>query len=208
MILCRYFKGSIMTTTVTTAVSAVSSAVNSFFAPAALVEARSGAIAAAQGLGGAERSAYGANVIYAAALNDAFGFAWFTFKDAGELKKANPAFVAEKEEFYKAYRAVREVSNMSAIWAQIKSYGEKDARNRELFGWFNEETVEGETESESDSGGAGAAKRSPDLFIAEDMSAAFKRLIRDDEQLSDKGKVFRGALLAALKDYGITGLEG
>ena len=208
MILCRYFKGSIMTTTVTTAVSAVSSAVNSFFAPAALVEARSGAIAAAQGLGGAERSAYGANVIYAAALNDAFGFAWFTFNDAGELKKANPAFVAEKEEFYKAYRAVREVSNMSAIWAQIKSYGEKDARNRELFGWFNEETVEGETESESDSGGAGAAKRSPDLFIAEDMSAAFKRLIRDDEQLSDKGKVFRGALLAALKDYGITGLEG
>ena len=188
--------------------TAIASAVASFVAPAALVEARSGAISAAQGLGGAERSAYGANVVYAAALNDAFGFAWFTFKDAGELKKANPAFVAEKEEFYKAYRAVREVSNMSAIWAQIKSYGEKDARNRDLFGWFNEETVEGETESESDSGGAGAAKRSPDLFIAEDMSAAFKRLIRDDEQLSDKGKVFRGALLAALKDYGITGLEG
>ena len=198
------------TVAVSSAVSAVSSAVNSFFAPAALVEARSGAIAAAQGLGGAERSAYGANVIYAAALNDAFGFAWFTFKDAGELKKANPAFVAEKEEFYKAYRSVREVSNMSAIWAQIKSYGEKDARNRELFGWFNEETVEGETEteSESESGGAGSAKRSPDLFITEDMSAAFKRLMRDDEQLSGKGKVFRGELLAALKNYGITGLEG
>jgi hypothetical protein len=124
------------------------------------------------------------------------------------LKKANPAFAAEKEEFYKAYRAVREVSNMSKIWGDIKGYGEADARNRELFGWFNEETVEGESESESESGGAGAAKRSPDLFIAEDMSAAFKRLIRDDEQLSDKGKVFRGALLAALKDYGITGLEG
>jgi hypothetical protein len=195
-----------MTTTVTTAVSSFSPA--QYVAPAALVEARSGAIDAAQGLGGAERSAYGANVIYAAALNDAFGFAWFTFRDAAELKKANPAFVAEKEEFYKAYRSVREVSNMSAIWAQIKSYGEKDARNRELFGWFNEETVEGETETESESGGAGSAKRSPDLFIAEDMSAAFKRLIRDDEQLSDKGKVFRGALLAALKDYGITGLEG
>eukprot|EP00918_Siedleckia_nematoides_P022763 GHVU01049018.1.p1 GENE.GHVU01049018.1~~GHVU01049018.1.p1 ORF type:complete len:193 (+),score=34.06 GHVU01049018.1:297-875(+) len=187
---------------------AVSSAVSSFVAPAALVEARSGAISAAQGLGGAERSAYGANVVYAAALNDAFGFAWFTFKDAGELKKKSPAFAAEKEEFYKAYRSVREVSNMSAIWAQIKSYGEKDAKNRELFGWFNEETAEGETETESESGGAGAAKRSPDLFIAEDMSAAFKRLMRDDEQLSDKGKVFRGALLAALKDYGITGLEG
>ena len=195
-----------MTTTVTTAVSSFSPA--QFVAPAALVEARSGAIDAAQGLGGAERSAYGANVIYAAALNDAFGFAWFTFKDAGELKKANPAFVAEKEEFYKAYRSVREVSNMSAIWAQIKSYGEKDARNRELFGWFNEETVEGETETESESGGAGSAKRSPDLFITEDMSAAFKRLMRDDEQLSGKGKVFRGELLAALKNYGITGLEG
>ena len=194
------------TVAVSSAVSAVSSAVNSFFAPAALVEARSGAISAAQALGGADRAAYGANVVYAAALNDAFGFAWFTFKDAGELKKANPAFAAEKEEFYKAYRAVREVSNMSKIWGDIKGYGEADARNRELFGWFNEETVEGETESES--GGAGAAKRSPDLFIAEDMSAAFKRLIRDDEQLSDKGKIFRGALLAALKDYGITGLEG
>ena len=186
---------------------AVSSAVSSFVAPAALVEARSGAISAAQGLGGAERSAYGANRTYAAALNDAFGFAWFTFKDAGELKKANPAFAAEKEEFYKAYRAVREVSNMSKIWGDIKGYGEADAKNRELFGWFNEETVEGETETETE-GGAGAAKRSPDLFIAEDMSAAYKRLMRDDEQLSDKGKVFRGALLAALKDYGITGLEG
>ena len=196
------------TVAVSSAVSAVSSAVNSFFAPAALVEARSGAISAAQALGGADRAAYGANVVYAAALNDAFGFAWFTFKDAGELKKANPAFAAEKEEFYKAYRAVREVSNMSKIWGDIKGYGEADARNRELFGWFNEETVEGESESESDSGGAGAAKRSPDLFIAEDMSAAFKRLIRDDEQLSDKGKIFRGALLAALKEYGITGLEG
>jgi hypothetical protein len=194
-----------MTTLVTTAVA---SAVSSFVAPAALVEARSGAISAAQGLGGAERSAYGANVIYAAALNDAFGFAWFTFKDAGELKKKSPAFATEKEAFYKEYRAVREVSNMSAIWAQIKSYGEKDARNRELFGWFNEATAEGETETETESGGAGSSKRSPDLFIAEEMSAAFKRLIRDDEQLSDKGKVFRGALLAALKDYGITGLEG
>jgi len=186
---------------------AVSSAVSSFVAPAALVEARSGAISAAQGLGGAERSAYGANRTYAAALNDAFGFAWFTFKDAGELKKANPAFAAEKEEFYKAYRAVREVSNMSKIWGDIKGYGEADAKNRELFGWFNEETVEGETETETE-GGAGAAKRSPDRYIMEEMTAAFKRLTRDDEQLSDKGKVFRGALLAALKDYGITGLEG
>ena len=194
-----------MTKLVTTAIA---SAVSSFVAPTALVEARSGAISAAQGLGGAERSAYGANVVYAAALNDAFGFAWFTFKDAGELKKKSPEFAAEKEEFYKAYRSVREVKNMSAIWAQIKFYGEKDARNRELFGWKNDEVVEGESESESDSGGAGAAKRSPDLFIAEDMSAAFKRLIRDDEQLSDKGKVFRGELLAALKNYGITGLEG
>jgi hypothetical protein len=38
-----------------------------FVAPAALVEARSAAISAAQGLGGAERSAYGANRSYAAA---------------------------------------------------------------------------------------------------------------------------------------------
>ena len=203
MILCRYSKGYIMANNI-----AVSSAVSSFVAPAALVEARSGAISAAQGLGGAERSAYGANRAYAAALNDAFGFAWFTFKDAGELKKANPAFATEKEAFYVAYKAARDISNMSAIWAQIKGYGETDAKNRELFGWFNEETVEGETETESESNGAGAAKRSPDLFIAEDMSAAFKRLMRDDEQLSDKGKVFRGELLAALKAYGITGLEG
>ena len=187
---------------------AVSSAVSPFVAPVALVEARSGAISAAQGLGGAERSAYGANRTYAAALNDAFGFAWFTFKDAGELKKKSPAFTTEKEAFYVAYKAARDISNMSAIWAQIKGYGEADARNRELFGWFNEETVEGETETETESNGAGAAKRSPDLFIAEDMSAAFKRLMRDDEQLSDKGKVFRGDLLAALKAYGITGLEG
>jgi len=187
---------------------AVSSAVSSFVAPAALVEARSGAISAAQGLGGAERSAYGANRAYAAALNDAFGFAWFTFRDAGELKKASPAFAAEKDAFYKAYRAVREVSNMSKIWGDIKGYGEADAKERGLFGWMPDAETETDGESESESGGAGAAKRSPDLFIAEDMSAAFKRLMRDDEQLSDKGKVFRGALLAALKEYGITGLEG
>jgi hypothetical protein len=194
-----------MTKLVTTAIA---SAVSSFVAPAALVEARSGAIAAAQGLGGAERSAYGANRTYAAALNDAFGFAWFTFRDAGELKKASPEFADEKGEFYKAYRAVREVSNMSKIWGDIKGYGEADAKARGLFGWMPDAETETDGESESESGGAGAAKRSPDLFIAEDMSAAFKRLMRDDEQLSDKGKVFRGALLAALKDYGITGLEG
>tara|TARA_R110000822_G_scaffold275373_1_gene397529 strand:+ start:89 stop:673 length:585 start_codon:yes stop_codon:yes gene_type:complete len=194
-----------MTKLVTTAIA---SAVSSFVAPAALLEARQGALSAAQGLGGAERSAYGANVIYAGALTDAFGFAWWTFKDAGELKKENPAFAAEKEEFYKAYRAVREVSNMSKIWGDIKGYGEKDAKNRELFGWFNEETVEGETETETESNGAGAAKRSPDLYITEEMPPAFERLMRDDAQLSAKGKVFRGDLLAALKAYGITGLEG
>ena len=179
-----------------------------FVAPAALVEARSAAISAAQGLGASERSAYGANRSYAAALNDAFGFAWFTFRDATELKKASPEFAAEKDAFYKAYRAVREVSNMSKIWGDIKGYGEDDARARGLFG-FEPIVEDTETEGgETESSGAGSAKRSPDLFIVEDLTAAYNRLIRDDEQLSDKGKVFRGELLAALKRYGITGLEG
>ena len=181
--------------------------VSTFVPTAALVEARQGALSAAQGLGGAERSAYGANVIYAGALTDAYGFAWWTFKDAGELKKASPAFAAEKDTFYAAYRTARSISNMSAIWAQIKSYGEADAKNRELFGWKNDEVVEGE-ETEVESNGAGSIKRSPDMFITEEMTAAFKRLSRDDEQLSAKGKIFRGSLLAALKAYGITGLEG
>ena len=178
--------------------------VTTFVPSAALVEARDAAILAAQGLGGAERSSYGANRTYAAALNDSFGFAWFTFRDAGELKKASPEFTVEKESFYKAYRAVREVSNMSKIWGDIKGYGVEDAKNRELFGWIADEEIEGETETE---GGAGSTKRSPDLFITEEMSSAFKRLMRDDEQLSAKGRVFRGELLAALKTYGITGLE-
>ena len=186
----------------------VTNTVATFVAPAALVEARSGAIAAAQGLGGAERSAYGANRTYAAALNDAFGFAWFTFRDAAELKKASPEFATEKDAFYKAYRAVREVSNMSKIWGDIKGYGEADAKARGLFGWMPDAETETDGETETESSGAGSAKRSPDLFITEDMSAAFKRLMRDDEQLSEKGKVFRGELLAALKRYGITGLEG
>ena len=181
--------------------------VTSFNAPAALVEARDAAILAAQGLGGAERSSYGANRSYAGALNDAFGFAWFTFRDASELKKASPEFTAEKEAFYKAYRAVREVSNMSKIWGDIKGYGEEDAKNRELFGWVADEEIEGDTDEEIE-GGAGQTKRSPDLFITEEMSAAFKRLMRDDEHLSAKGRVFRGELLTALKAYGITGLEG
>ena len=178
-----------------------------FVPTAALLEARQGALSAAQGLGGAERSAYGANRIYAAALNDAFGFAWFTFRDAVELKKASPEFVGEKDAFYKAYRAVRDISNMSAIWAQIKGYGEDDAKARTLFGWVADVEVDGE-ETETESNGAGSIKRSPDMFITEDMAAAFKRLTRDDEQLSGKGKIFRGELLAALKNYGITGLEG
>jgi|TARA_R110002124_G_scaffold39039_3_gene123413 hypothetical protein len=191
-------KGLIIMSTVTTATA--------FVPTAALVEARQGALSAAQGLGGAERSAYGANRTYAAALNDAFGFAWFTFRDAGELKKASPEFAGEKDTFYKAYRAVREVSNMSKIWGDIKGYGEADAKNRELFGWVADVETDGETETES--GGAGSAKRSPDMYITEEMTAAFKRLSRDDEQLSAKGKIFRGSLLAALKAYGITGLEG
>ena len=189
----------------------ITSTVAAFVAPAALVEARSAAISAAQGLGGAERSAYGANRSYAAALNDAFGFAWFTFRDPAELKKASPEFTAEKDAFYKAYRAVREVSNMSKIWGDIKGYGEEDARTRGLFGCepiVEDTEAEGGEGGEGESGGAGSAKRSPDLFIVEELTAAYKRLIRDDEQLSDKGKVFRGELLAALKRYGITGLEG
>ena len=181
--------------------------VTTFNAPVALIEARDAAILAAQGLGGAERSSYGANRSYAGALNDAFGFAWFTFRDASELKKASPEFTAEKEAFYKAYRAVREVSNMSKIWGDIKGYGEADAKNRELFGWIADEKIEGETETETE-GGAGSTKRSPDLFITEEMVSAFKRLMRDDEHLSAKGRVFRGELFASLMDYGITGLEG
>jgi hypothetical protein len=192
-----------MSNVLITTLSPVASAVTT----AALVEARQGALSAAGSLNGAERSAYGANVVYAAALSDAFGFAWWTFKDAGELKKKSPAFAAEKDAFYAAYRTARNISNMSAIWAQIKSYGETDAKNRELFGWKNDEVVEGE-ETETESNGAGSIKRSPDMFITEDMVAAFKRLTRDDEQLSAKGKIFRGSLLAALKAYGITGLEG
>jgi hypothetical protein len=198
---CHTLKGLVIMSTVSI------TTVSAFVPTAALVEARNGALSAAQGLGGAERSAYGANRVYAAALNDAFEFAWFTFKDAGELKKKSPEFTAEKDAFYKAYRAVRDISNMSAIWAQIKGYGEDDAKNRELFGWKNDEIVEGE-ETETESNGAGSIKRSPDMFITEDMAAAFKRLTRDDEQLSAKGKIFRGSLLAALKAYGITGLEG
>jgi hypothetical protein len=180
--------------------------VSVFVPTAALVEARQGALSAAQGLGGAERSAYGANRTYAAALNDAFGFAWFTFKDAGELKKKSPEFAAEKDAFYVAYKAARDISNMSAIWAQIKGYGEDDAKARTLFGWVPDAEVDGDAEVESN--GAGSIKRSPDMFITEDMVAAFKRLSRDDEQLSAKGKIFRGSLLAALKAYGVTGLEG
>jgi len=189
----------------------VTATVVTFVAPAALVEARSAAISAAQGLGASERSAYGANRSYAAALNDAFGFAWFTFRDASELKKASPEFAAEKDAFYKAYRAVREVSNMSKIWGDIKGYGEEDARARGLFGFepiVEDTEAEGGEGGETESSGAGSTKRSPDLFIVEDLTDAYKRLIRDDEQLSDKGKVFRGDFLAALKRYGITGLEG
>jgi hypothetical protein len=182
--------------------------VTAFNAPVALVEARDAAILAAQGLGGAERSSYGANRTYAAALNDAFGFAWFTFRDASELKKVSPEFAAEKEAFYKAYRAVREVSNMSKIWGDIKKYGESDAKNRELFGWVADDEIEEDEKTAGEGAGAGSTKRSPDLFITEEMSAAFKRLMRDDEQLSAKGRVFRGELLASLKTYGVTGLEG
>ena len=188
----------------------VTSTVATFVAPVALVEARSALVEAAKNLGVSERSAYGASRVYSGALNDAFGFAWFTYRDPAELKKASPEFAAEKDSFYKAYRAVREVSNMSKIWGDIKRYGEEDARARGLFGFEPiVEDTEAEAEGgESESSGAGNSKRSPDLFIVEDLTAAYKRLIRDDEQLSDKGKVFRGDFLAALKRYGITGLEG
>ena len=187
----------------------VTSAV-SFVAPAVLVEARANVIGAAQGLAGAERSAYGANRTYAAVLNDVFGFAWFTFTSPAELKKTSPEFAAEKDAFYVAYRAARDVSNMSKIWGDIKGYGEADARARGLFGFepIGEDTEAEGGESESESNGAGSAKRSPDLFIIEEMTAAYKRLIRDDEQCSDKAKIFRGDLLAALKRFGVTGLEG
>ena len=187
--------------------TAVASAVSAFVAPQELVEARNLAVGAAEGLGLAERSAYGANRRYAVVMNDVFGFAWFTFTSPAELKKVSPEFAAEKDAFYAAYRAVREVSNMSKIWGDIKKYGEEDARARGLFG-FEPEVADEVDGGESESNGAGSAKRSPDLFILEEMTAAFKRLIRDDALCSDKAKVFRGDLLAALKRFGVTGLEG
>ena len=166
--------------------------------------ARRAVIGEATALASAERSAYGANRAYAATLNDVFGFAWFTFTNPSELKKACPEFAAEKDKFYSEYRAARTVSNMSKIWGDIKDYGEADARARGLFGF---EPIT-DTEESVESNGAGTSKRSPDLFIMEEMSAAFKRLMRDDAECSDKAKVFRGDLLAALKRFGVTGLEG
>ena len=170
---------------------------------------------------GADESAYGANRKFAASLNDLAytlspDFKWYTL-DKRNLGKVSKEFGTLVQGFWDAYTEARSTptkafENMSKIWKDIRGYALADAQERAMFGETMPEPVElegDEGEGDGDGDGVGGTqKRNPDTFIREDMVAAYKRLLRNDADCSDAAKVFRGDLLAALKRFGITGLEG
>jgi hypothetical protein len=166
---------------------------------------------------GADESAYGANRKFAASLNDLAytlspDFKWYTL-DKRNLGKVSKEFGTLVKGFWEAYTEARSTptkafENMSKIWKDIRRYGLEDAQERAMFGETMpepEELEDGETETETT---GGTQKRNPDTFIREELVEAYKRLLRDDADCSDAAKVFRGDLLAALKRFGVTGLEG
>lgn len=167
----------------------------------------------------AEQSSYGANRRFAQRANDLAhamspGFKWYTL-DKRKLSGVSKEFGALVQMFWDGYTEARSTpdkpfNNMSKVWSDIRGYALADAQERGLFGEVmpEPEAPEGnEGEGVSETVG-GSRVRSPDEFIRQDMVAAYERLMRQDADLSDAGKVFRGELLAALKRFGITGLEG
>ena len=168
---------------------------------------------------GADESAYGANRKFAASLNDLAytlspDFKWYTL-DKRNLGKVSKEFGTLVQGFWDAYTEARSTptkafDNMSKIWKDIRGYALADAQERAMFGETMPEVPE-ELKGRIDEGDeavGGTQKRNPDTFIREEMVAAYKRLLRDDADCSDAAKVFRGELLAALKRFGVTGLEG
>lgn len=167
----------------------------------------------------ADESSYGANVKFAQRANDLAhamspGFKWYTL-DKRNLPKVSKEFAALVQMFWDGYTEARNrpgkpFENMSKVWKDIRGYALKDAQERGLFGEVMPEPEPpqgGDGEGVSETVG-GSRERHPDEFIREDMVAAYQRLMRRDADLSERGKVFRGELLAALKRFGITGLEG
>lgn len=167
----------------------------------------------------ADESSYGANVRFAQRANDLAhamspGFKWYTL-DKRKLSGVSKEFGALVQMFWDGYTEARNrpgkpYKNMSKTWSDIRGYALVDAQERGLFGEVMPEPEApegGEGEGVSETVG-GTQKRNPDTFIREDMVAAYKRLLKDDADCSDAAKVFRGELLAALKRFGITGLEG
>ena len=165
---------------------------------------------------GADESAYGANRKFAASLNDLAhtlspDFKWYTL-DKRNLGKVSKEFGTLVQGFWDSYTEARSTpnkafENMSKIWKDIRGYALADAQDRAMFGETMPEPEgleDDETETETT---GGTQKRNPDTFIREDMVAAYKRLLKNDADCSDSAKVFRGELLAALKRFGITGLE-
>ena len=187
----RYSRKGLIMTNITTPIASQYASVTA---------AKAELIAAVVSTEQAKRSEYGARRVYAAALNEWAGFAWFTFQSDAELKKVSPEFAREKADIYAALKAA-ECSNPSKIWGDIKKYGEEDARANMLYGFEPEpevEAVEGEAE------GAGAnVKKTVSAFIMDDKGGllyAVKRIGRD--QASEKDAELYKSLKAALIKWG------
>lgn len=115
----------------------------------------------------ASRSAYGANVEYAAELNVVFsGFDWFELSHT-DTSAEGKAVAAEKAELFKELKAVNH-SNCSKVWADIRKYARLAKYPKP-----DTETGEGVQQGEQGESGANHA-RSPMLRNIEELTALYK----------------------------------
>lgn len=115
----------------------------------------------------ASRSAYGANVEYAAELNKVFsGFDWFELSHT-DTSAEGKAVQAEKVALFGELKAVNH-SNPSKVWADIRKYA-----RAEKYPKPDVATGEGVQQGEQGESGANHA-RSPMLRNVEELTALFK----------------------------------
>jgi hypothetical protein len=152
--------------------------------------------AARIGAAEAQRSAYGANVRYALALNQVFAFDWFDLSGT-DTSDEGKQVRAEKKMFFEALKAINpEHSNPSTIWARIRAVAKGERYPAPA-------KVEGSDATEAEQGESGAShNRSPMLRNVEELTALFKFNARQ-ESLDDKVRKAQVKIGEALQALGV-----
>lgn len=118
-------------------------------------------------VGSSIASRYGSYRVYAAALSDAMGGAWFEVKHDAKDHPLFAAVKAEKKSLYEVLYAAND-KNPSATYNDIREYGLQHAQANKLFGYVPvAKNPEGHVDEEGEGEGEGndSAKLTPEARI-------------------------------------------